>query len=427
MRIGKPRPNPTAPTQPNNGVFGWWKNRQAKKKEEEEEAAIAIIDKATENENTFCNLLGGIDFKNSKLAPEHLNARSKENTSSYGDLEHMAKYISQEIRRNAYSVSIDVRPLDKVLYQIIKRYKEAIENGYPNQAFAARVALNRAFTKIRFRLPQVLPEGSEKEYAREYIGACAKHAQSWLTLIVQARMADQLDENVRNQKIEHDNLVKQSAERKDAALKAARSDPAKEQAMRSILMGTPFSELSPLAKDLFADSVELRIDDINIDLAKRQLQQNQINAKNAKGRITTLKISLSNMNLPVDPNAMNKYNDEINEMLTRMAKMDQEIEESIAAFEDLKHKVEAMDDLPGAQAAREFAAKGIQDLFEQKAAEQNAKLARSHGFANLFEMFDVKTEEEMEQALAEQEILAQDEEFLYEEMDETEDQLNFAD
>lgn len=426
MHISRPKNTTTPGVENNSGVFSWWKNRQAKKKEEEEKAAIAIIDKAIENENTFCNMLDSIDFRASKLPKEKLNYKSPKNKSNYGDLEFMAKFIVQEIRRNPYSVSIDVRPLDKVLYQIIRKYKEAIENGHPHQAFAARVALRESFQKIRFRLPQVLPEGHEQQYARDYIKACARHAESWLHLITQAQLADQADENVENQKRAHDKLAEESAKKKEAHLKNVRSDPEKEAAMVQILKGTPFAELSPVAQKLFSEAVELRVDDTVIEIARRQLNQNMIQAKLAQGRVNTLRVSLSNLVLPIDPNAMDHYNDELNAMQERMAKMDQEIEESIHSFDELNERIKSLDELPGAQASREFAAKGIQDLFEQKAAEQNAKLARSHGFANLFEMFGVKTEEEMEQALAEQALLAQEDMYEEDYLEETESELNYA-
>lgn len=423
-------PRPGSATNSNrtkdNSLVAWWKNRKERKKLEAEEAAAKIIDNAVKNENTFCTVLQGIHFNKSKLPAEKLEHKSKPNQPC-GDLELAARWLEQELRRNTLPVTMDVSPLDRNLYQIILRFKEAVEQGYTKEAFAARAALISTFTNIRFRLPQVLPQDGAEEYAREYIKVCADHVEGWLNLMTQARIADNFAADLERQEKELDKKNKKHETNLDKFMEYVENDPERNAAFLTLAKGdVPFSELSPMARKLRAESIELDIDRVVLSVAEKCVQQTRIQLTQAEGRMDMLQVGLAAIKIPVDPNAMNKYQDEIKKIMEGMAKQDQEIEESIKYFEDIRGQVKAMDDLPGEIAVREATARSIEETMGELKKRQDAKLAGPQAAISIMELYGLKSKEEMEQALAEQEILMQ--EILAQqeqEQEETEGELNY--
>ncbi len=421
-------PKPVASSRNNRGrentLTSWWKNRKERKKAEAEEAAAKIIDNAAKNENTFCTVLQGIRFDKSKIPADKLNFKSNEKQPC-GDLEHTARWLEQELMRNTQPVTMDVSILDRTLYQIILRFKEAVEQGYVREAFAARAALISTFNNIRFRLPQTLPQNAEEEYAREYVKVCASHAEGWLNLMTQARMADNFAEDLDRQEKELEKKTVKHEAHLDEFLKAAEGDNEQRNAIMKLMQTTiPFAELSPYEKKLRATCIEMDIDKTVIRVSEKAVEQTRIQLTQAKGRMDMLQAGLAAVKIPVDPNAMNKYQDQIRKIMEGMARQDQEIEESIKHFENIRGQIDAMDDLPGEIAMREKAAHSIEETMEELRKRQEAKLENPAGGINLLEMFGLKNQQEMEQALAEQELERQQQMLLAEqEMEQTEGQL----
>ena len=421
-------PKPVASSRSNKGrdnsLTSWWKNRKERKKAEAEEAAAKIIDNAAKNENTFCTVLQGIRFDKSKLPESMLEAKSNEKQPC-GDLEYTARWLEQELRRNTQPVTMDVGPLDRNLYQIILRFKEAVEQGYVREAYASRAALISTFNNIRFRLPQVLPQNAEEEYAREYVKVCANHAEGWLNLMTQARMADNFAEDLARQEAELEKKTAKQEARKDEFLKSAEADEERKNALIKLMQPTTrFEDLTPYEKKLRATCIEMDIDRTVIRISEKAVEQTRIQLTQAKGRMDILQAGLAAVKIPVDPNAMNKYQDEIKKIMEGMAKQDQEIEESIKHFDNIRGQIEAMDDLPGEIAMRETAAHSIEQTMEELRKRQEAKLTNPQGGINILEMFGLKNQQEMEQALAQQEAERQQQLLMaQQEQEQTEGQL----
>ncbi|MBR4308138.1 MAG: hypothetical protein IKT58_00940 [Oscillospiraceae bacterium] len=395
-----PRPTSTGRritnTSSGNSFTKWLAGRKERKKAAEEEAALTIINDAAKNEGTFITMLQQIRFHESKLPKEKLEYRSKEN-QRYGDLEYCARWLEQQIAKNSSPVCFDIRPLDRKLYQVVARYKEAIELGYPETAFAARAALVDVFTKIRFRLPQVSPEENEQEFARTYVERCCEHIDTWINLLSQELDADKTAEAIAKEEAELEKKEKLHEAKLDALEKMIEEDPSKLSDYLALSNATAETELTASQKRLKDDMIEQHVQTAVFAVYQKQVSQLRHIRTVITGRVEALKAAVLELVIPTDANSLNKYKDEIAKMRERMAARDQEIEESLKDFEDLQGAIQSMEDLPGAVQARQAAAASAMTMIENLKKRQEARIKEPVSGQYLMEIFGLKSKEEMEE------------------------------
>ena len=379
-----------------NFISRWFSGRKERKKAAEEEAAATIINDAAKNEGAFITMLQQIRFHESKLSKDKLEYRT-DPKQRYGDLELCARWLEQEIARNTSPVCLDIRPLDQKIYQIIARYKEAIELGYTDTAFAARAALLDVLPKIRFRLPQVLPAGIENDYARSYIERCSEHAETWVNLLTQTLDADKTYEAILRVEAELEKKTQVHEERLDAFAKMLQENSDKLADYMAVQSADSDSQLTPSQKQLRNDMIEVHVQTAVFTVYQKQAEQLKQIRTVCSGRVEALKAAIKSLVIPTDPNSLNKYKDEIQKMRETMAARDQEIEESLKDFEDLQGAMEAMDDLPGAVHARQSAANAVMKLIDDVKLRQEQRLKAPVSGQLLMDIYGIKSEEEMKQ------------------------------
>ena len=399
-----------------NFISRWFAGRKERKQAAEEEAATIIINDAAKNEGTFITMLQQIRFNESKLPKEALEYRSNAK-QRYGDLEYCARWLEQEIARNTSPVCMDIRPLDQKLYLIVARFKEAIELGYKETAFAARAALLNVFPKIRFRLPQVLPAGTENDYARTYVERVSEHVETWLNLLTQAMDSDKTAEALANVEADLKKEENIHEARLDAFEKMLTEDNQKLADYMAIQNATAGAALTPTQKKLKDDMIEMHVQTAVFTVYQKQAEQLKHQCSIYSGHIKALKAAVDSLVIPTDPDALNKYKDEIQKMQRTMAARDQEIEEGLKDFDELRGAMESMEDLPGAVQARQAAAESAMKIIEEVKQRQEQRLKQPASGQLLMELFGLKTEEELaelerqqQQVLNESMVLIEEEE-----------------
>lgn len=397
------RPGSAAKTSA-NPFANWLAARKERKSQAEDQASRMITNRIAENESVIIDQLNSIDFLHSRLPAAVLHHKSQE-TQSCGDLEFAAKAIVHFLLKNPQTIKMDIRKIDQKLLTLVLLYKQAIEQGDENAAYAAKGALIRGFNDIRSRIPQNQPE-----LAKQFVEANTEYLDRWITLVGIAQVADRTKENVENQREKYAQAQ---------AMDKARNDELREEFMNNDEFTTAFqfimehdapeerAKWTPVQREIHRKMIERRMKGVILELDALLLQQKEMDLSKKEAQVEMLYSSVASLEIVADPNLLNKFRESVDNLFKQLAASDAEIDESLKLMDDIEARINQLNYAPGASRAREVATEEAEKwLQEEKLRQQNRSgenRIRAREFRELSGLLTKEQEEERNRQIQEQE------------------------
>lgn len=360
-----PRPEFSArPGKPakKGGISGWIQGRKERKQALAEKAAKIITNDTAKNETAIIDTLSGIDFIHSRLPKDVLEKKSNPNRSC-GDLEYASKAICKMMIKNPQTLTVDMRKLDERLLTIAMLFKQSVEQGDTRAAYAAKAAIVRGVNDIRTRVPSNSPE-----LFNQFVEANAKYLDSWITLIGLAQAADRTEQNVEEQQVQLD----KSEERHKKAIEQLKDDiqddDAKAEMFTDIINHDSPEERAKWTDDqreMHKRMVDRRMEGVHLQLDNLLLQQKQMDLSTKVNQMELLSSKLASQPIVIDPDLMNKFREQVDQLFDEIAASDAELDESLRLMDDIEGRIAQMDNAPGAVRAREVAAEEAEAALEE--------------------------------------------------------------
>ncbi|MBR3474768.1 MAG: hypothetical protein IKH34_06850 [Oscillospiraceae bacterium] len=388
-------------TSPGKPFKAWWDGRKERKKQLEEEAARAILNETAGKENAIIRELEQVDFDNSRLPKSVLEEKTRPD-QRYCDLEMGTRHLIYELRNNTQPVKADVRRIDEQLWKLAKLLRQAVEQGDPEAAKAAKAGLAYGIMRIRFCIPD-----SQPEFLKDFVNLNVKYLEEWITLVNMSQVIDKNNENLQLMKARVTADRAEAEKERDDLEKKLNTDAAFREAFVHIrdFDGTEDRQKwSPLQRQIHQTMVRgvLKRTIANLNEALLSQKETLQDVKRQNRRMLFNKLS----DVPVfeDPNMMNKYKESVDALFDEMAKADAEIEESLKRFDEIDGRIKQLDYMPGALKANEMAAERAQEYLNEIREQQQREIAGTGGGISLRELGILSTEEveaEKEQVLQE--------------------------
>lgn len=344
-----------------NPFSAWAARRREAKQSAAEEASRLITNDTAKNESALVGTLASIDFLHSRLPKSALEAKS-DPKHSCGDLEFAARGIQQKLIKNPQTISVDLRPIDEKLMTLAVLFKQAVEQGDEQAAFAAKAGLVRGFNQIRCKIPENQPE-----YSRLFVESNADYLESWVTLVNIAQVADRIKQNNdRQRELYNDELAKEEQET-DALYELLQSDAAFHQAYQSILNNdTPEGRIrwNDKEREVHVMMIERRMSKARLNLKNLILLQGEREQAVKENQVKTLYAKVANLPIVADPDQMNKFREEIDKLFKDLSASDVEIDETLQFMDEIDGRIEQLSNAPGSVRAREVAAEQAEESLE---------------------------------------------------------------
>ena len=399
----KPTSRGTA-SQPSNPFQAFLQRRKDHKMSKEEERAKQVINDAARSETEVIKTLQSISFLRSKLPKEYLEFKSNPN-NALGDLEDAKQSAIDSLNRATTATKVDMKPIDARLLQIATRYKNAIEQGDLNTAFAAKAALNTGVEKIRSRVPAV-PE----ENVDNFIKKSAEYLGDWCTMIDLAtafddetRRVDELTANVAGQEADW--------ERQKEELKASlEGDEDFQIAYRHIMEHDSTSDRLKWNSrhwEVFDSLLQRRLSKLELGMARATLSNHKALLQLKKSRLDSMQTNLSALRDTDPVDLLNSFDEAMDRFFDDLAQADTEIAESMKKINEFEGRLKQLELGPGNQALKETVAEEAEAFLREMKEEQDEELENLKPGGNLLREFGISTDEEhneqMEQLRQEQE------------------------
>lgn len=356
------RTGPGAKAASSNPFTAWIQGREERRQEAQEQASRMITNQIAQNETTIIDQLSSIDFLHSRLPKNVLEQKSRPNQPCC-DLEYASRGIVHTLLANPQTIKIDIRKLDEKMLTLAMLFKQAVEQGDTRAAYAAKGALVRAVKDIRSRIPQDQPE-----LAKQFVELNSKYLEEWITLVSLAQVADQTKQNVDAQRA----LSNAEKEKNENAINELASlidtDPSYTKAFLEILENdTPEARVNWTAeqKNLHKLMIERRMKQINLALNDNLLQQREIDLSVKEAQVEALNAKVAGVPIVADPNLMNKFQEDIDELFDQLAASDAEIDEMLKTMDDIEGRIAQLNNAPGAVRAREVAAEEAEAVVKE--------------------------------------------------------------
>ena len=369
------RTGPGAKAASPNPFAAWIQERKERRQAAQEQASRMITNQIAQNESAIIDQLSSIDFLHSQLPRNVLEHKSKPDRPC-GDLEYASICIVQTLLANPQTVKVDIRKLDEKMLALAMLFKQAVEQGDSRAAYAAKGALVRAVNEIRPRVPQEQPE-----LAKQFVELNAKYLEEWITLVSLAQVADRTKQNVDAQralsnakKEKNENAVSELAERIE-------KDPSYSRAFFEIHENdTPEARVNwtEEQKQIHRLMIELRMNRATLALSDQLLHQREIDLSVKEAQVDALNVKVAEVPIVADPNLMNKFQEEIDELFDQLAASDAEIEEMLKTMDDIEGRIAQLDSAPGTVRAREVAAEEAEEVvreIQRRQAAESGELA----------------------------------------------------
>lgn len=338
------------------------------------DAARKITNDTSKNENAIIDTLAGIDFLHSPLPPAVLEAKT-DPRQPMGDLEYAARALQNDIAKNPQLVSADIRKFDEKLLAIALLFKQSVEHGDERASYAAKGALVRAVGQIRKRIPYNQPE-----LFRQFVEANAKYLDSWITLIGVSQVADRLKENTeRQRKLFESEIAKQEERLAEMEDRLQNDDEYRAAFIRILEYNTPEDRknMTPLEKKVYLYFVNEAFEKVVREIKLKLLERDEIELTAQVGQVETLYAKVAQTPIVVDPDLMNKYMQQMDELFQEMAESDQKVDEMLTALDDFSARLEYLDttivNTHASEAAKE-SAKSMLSEIERKQALRTGEL-----------------------------------------------------
>lgn len=379
--------------QAKNPLAAWISNRKERRQQAEDEASRLITNKIAENENIIIDKLSSIDFIHSRLPKSVLEAKANPN-QPYGDLEYAAQGIIHMLRKNPQTIKMDIRQIDQKLLTLVLLFKQAVEQGDVNAAYAAKGAIVRAVADIRSRIPQEQPELSTI-----FVEVNTKYLDQWITLVSLAQVADRTKQNVDSQT---DRLNKAKAEldaQNEALEKYVREDDQRTVAFGELMNRTSGADRSgwgEIEKDLHMKMVDLRMAKVQHQLNETVVHQMKMELAARKNQVDVLFTKVARLPIAYDPDLMNKYQESVEELFRDMAESDVQIDETLKNLDDIEGRIQQIEKGPGSQRWKEVAAEEARHFIDDMKKKQQIKTGEDALRAKkMREAMGIRSEEEL--------------------------------
>ena len=369
------RTEPGAKAASSNPFTVWIQRRWERRQEAQEQASRMITNQIAQNESAIIDQLSSIDFLHSKLPESVLEQKSRPNQPCC-DLEYASRGIVQTLLANPQTVKIDIRKLDEKMLTLAILFKQAVEQGDTRAAYAARGALVRAVKDIRSFIPRDQPE-----LAKQFVELNSQYLEDWITLVSLAQVADRTKQNVDAQralciaeKEKNANAISELAE-------LIENDPAYSKAFFEIHENdTPEARVNwtEEQKKLHKLMIELRMKRVNLALSDHLLHQREIDLSVKEAQVDALNAKVAGVPIVVDPNLMNKFQEDIDKLFEQLADSDAEIDEMLKTMDDIEGRIAQLNNAPGAVRAREIAAEEAEEVvkeIQRRQAVESGELA----------------------------------------------------
>lgn len=406
------------------GISGWIQGRKDRKKALAEQTAKIITDDTAKNETAIIDTLSGIDFLHSRLPEDVLEAKSNPSRSC-GDLEYAAKALCKTLQKNPQTLSVDLRKLDEKLLAISMMFKQAVEQGDKRAAFAAKAALVRGIHDIRSKVPANSPE-----LFNQFIEANVRYLDGWLTLIGHAQVADRMEQNAKEQKASLTAKQEKHQKAVEDLKTILHEDEVKGNIFADMVQHDSPEERAKWTqeqRDMHKLMIDRRMDNVLLQLDGLLLYQKETDLASQEHKVETLSSKLASQVIVADPNLMNKFREEVDQMFDALAESDAEIDETLRLMDDIEGRIAQMDNAPGAVRAREAVSeeaesaleeiKKMQEIVIGNQAKKTSEKLRSLGILSKEEEAILKRQAEENQQKAMEEMLNS----AFEETEETQD------
>lgn len=411
-------------TKSKNPLAAWAARRKEAKEAAAEEAAQKITNDTAKNEAAFVETLASIDFLHSKLPKEALEAKSDPNRP-YGDLEYCARAMQQMLIKNPQTLSVDLRPIDEKLMNLVILFKQAVEQGDEKAAFAARAGLLRGFSKIRNRIP-----ANQPELFKLFVESNVKYLDSWVTLVNMAQVSDRMQQNYDRQKALYEEEVTKDEASTDALYELLQTDPEYRAAYQQIADNDSVEDRmrwTNKQREVHVTMVERRMGKARLNLKKAIVTQSELELASKQNQVEVLFAKVANLPIIEDPDLMNKYREQIDLLFNEMAESDAEIDESLKIMDEIDGRIDQLNSAPGAVRAREVASeeaeKAIEDMRQLQLKRAGVLDAQKSARLRELGLYSEEELRALQQQQAEEE--AREAEELMNQLQDTEGEYNF--
>lgn len=392
----------------------WMERRKERRMEAEEEAAKLITNAIVKNQNTIIDKLSSIDFLHSRLPKSVLEAKSSENQRCC-DLELATKVIIQTLVKDPQIIKMDIRQFDQKLLTLVLLFKQAVEQGDVRAAYAAKAGLIRAVKDIRSRIPQNQPE-----LARQFVEVNTNYLDQWITLVSLAQVTDRTKQNVDDQRKRHILSEEKDNESTEKLRKQIMEDPAFAVAfneLRNREGDEDRSKWNSDQKEVHRLMVERRMDKVNLDLNSLLLQQQEMALTTKIGQLDVLHAQVASLPIVADPNLLTKFQDSVNDLIKKLAEIDNEIDETLKTMDDIEGRIQQLSRAPGSLRAQEVAAEEAENALQElkklendqsgKTAEKARKMREEMGLHTAEQLAEMKKQVELAEQRAIEELRQQ--------------------
>lgn len=364
------RPAPGAKAASSNPFTAWIQARKERRQEAQEQASRMITNQLAKNETTIIDQLSSVDFLHSRLPKKELEQKSRPNQPCC-DLEFASRSIVHALLANPQTIKIDIRKLDEKMLTLAMLFKQSVEQGDSRAAYAAKGALVRAVRDIRSRIPQDQPE-----LAKQFVELNAKYLEEWITLVSLAQVADQTKKNVDAQRALSE-AEKENLERTiDGLWGQIQENPSYTEAFHDIYKNdTPEARANwtEVQREVHKLMIELRMKRVTSTLTDQLLHQQEIDLSVKEAQVEALNARLAGVPIVADPNLMNKFQENIDELFDQLAASDAEIDEMLKLMDDIEGRIKQLNSAPGFTRAQEIAAEEAAAVIEEIKRRQDVE------------------------------------------------------
>lgn len=375
------------------------KQREEMRRQKEEQAAKEITNNRAENEQKIIDTLASINFVRSKIPAETLDYKS-DPSQPWGDLEYACKGI-QKMLRDSPDFAFNTVAIDEKILQLAKEFNSAVTIGNVRAAYAAKSALLTCISKIRNKIPNI-----SSELVEGFIERSVTYINTWILLVDSSRVADELEKNITTEKQVYDKSMNEQQASCDELLETIQGNDEYLEAFYQISdLSAPEdpTQWSETMRKVRKMMVDMRFKKANLGLTVRLLDGKEYQLKKQEGKIETLSAKVAAATpIPEDPNADNKYNEEVNAIFDELASIDTEIDELLTTVEDIEGRLQSLDNAPGAIHMRNAIAQQAEDMIKNIQEKQDKEVsAQGVNRERLLKKLNIRSEEE-QKALVEQ-------------------------
>ena len=373
--MGRPTYTPrTGVSASANPFRSWIENRNAKKAEKAEEKAKEAVNAASATTNDLIRTLQETNFLHSQIPAAILDRRTTDENQKVGDLEYFRNYIVQVLNARSTVVKADLRPIDEQLITLAGQFKDAVEKGDINAAYAARAALAMGVDTIRDSVPENQPED-----LTQYIERSAKYLGEWVTLVQFAQTIDIQERRVQSLNADTSAMDAELAGQIEEMRERLEGDPDYAEAFAQVLYrSAPEHRINynKMQREVFQQMLERRRSQVKLGLSSAMLIQNESLLETQRAQLELLSTKLSVEPTREYKNLMNRCQEAMDGAFEDMAKNDAQIEETLKKLDDYEGRIKQLDQAGGAVRAMETVVETAESVVSEIRAQQDKELAR---------------------------------------------------